>query len=315
MRRIFTFILLSISITFVSAQTLDELKKQMSDLEAKLAPVTAESDALKAEIDAVKGKIATYPGWYKGIFGLVGANFSSRNNWYAAAALKNSKTSLINGSLNGFLNKNANKYFWNNKASLNLGWQKQNINGESGAKFLPVADQLTASSLFGYKISSKLAASALGEYRTSVLSYTDTLTDKKVSAFNNPGYLDLGVGVTYTPIKNMVLVFHPLNYNFIFSKADDTFTPSLGCKIMGDYNTTLYKGIAWRSNLSAFFSYKDANPALHNGTWTNWFSFKIFNGIGVGIEHAIRYSPQEGKILNIGDKLQSYYVIGLTYSI
>ncbi|MEZ4909849.1 MAG: DUF3078 domain-containing protein [Saprospiraceae bacterium] len=314
MRHLFTLILLSLTFTYISAQTLEDLKKQKSDLEAKLAPVVAESDALKAEIDAVNGKIATYPGWYKGFFGLIGANFSSRNDWYAAANLKNSKTSLINGSLNGFLNHNANKYFWNNKASLNLGWQKQNIDGESDAKFQPVADQLSVSSLFGYKISSKLAASALGEYRSSILSYTDTLTNKKVSAFNNPGYLDLGVGVTYTPIKNMVLVFHPLNYNFIFSD-NDSFTSSLGCKIMGDYNTTIYKGIAWRSNLSAFLSYKNSDPSLHNGTWTNWFGFKIFNGIGVGIEHALRYSPQEGKLLNIGDKLQSYYVIGLTYSL
>lgn len=314
MRHFFTLLFFMVGVTILSAQTLDDLKKEKSDLEAKLAPVVAESDALKAKIDEVNGKISAFPGWYKGFFGLVGANFSSRNDWFAAADLKNSKTSSINMSLNAFLINNGSKYFWRNKGSLSLGWQKQNISGDSGAKYQPVADQLNISSLYGYKLSSKLAASVLGEYRTSVLNYADSIGNK-FSSFNNPGYLDIGAGVTYTPIKNMVLVFHPLNYNYIFSKSDNTFTSSLGCKIMGDYNTTIYKGIAWRSNLSAFFSYKNADPALHNGTWTNWFGFKIFNGIGVGIEHALRYSPVEGSLLGIGKKLQSYYIVGLTYTI
>ena len=79
---------------------------------------------------------------------------------------------------------------------------------------LRVADQFNLTSLYGYNITKKFAASALGEYRTSVLSYADT-SGVKVSSFNNPGYLDLGVGVTYTPMKNLILVFHPINYNFV----------------------------------------------------------------------------------------------------
>ena len=51
------------------------------------------------------------------------------------------------------------------------------------------------------------------------------------------------------------------------------------------------------------------------GTWTNWFGFKLFKGIGVGIEHGLRISPQEKILLNIDNSLQSYYVLGLSYSI
>ncbi|MBK9737227.1 MAG: DUF3078 domain-containing protein [Saprospiraceae bacterium] len=199
-------------------------------------------------------------------------------------------------------------YFWRNGGSLSLGWQKLKLGTELPndvkPKFQPVADVLNISSLFGYNLTKKIAASALGEYRTSV-----------INNFNNPGYLDLGVGFTYTPINNLVLVFHPLNYNFIFAKDDSKFTPSLGCKIFGSYNAEIYKGIKWKSNLTGFYSYKNNTPALHNGTWTNEFAFNIFNGIGVGITHGLRVSPQERSILAISEKLQSFFIVGLSYAL
>jgi hypothetical protein len=287
---------------FVNAQALEELKKQKADLEAKAAPVLAQADAIKAEIDAVNAKISTFPGWYKGAFGTLGANFTGRNDWFSAGDLKDSRATTILGSFNAFANNLEEKYFWRNSGSLNLGWQKLKLGNEiEGAepKFEPVADILNITSLFGYKLSSKLAASALGEYRTSV-----------IKNFNDPGYLDMGVGVTYTPINNMVLVFHPLNYNFVFAKDDTKFTPSLGCKIVGDYTTEIVKGLNWRSNLTGFFSYKNSTPSLHNGTWTNWFGFNLWKGIGVGAEFGLRISEQE-----VVDVVQNYYTVGLSYKL
>ena len=301
MRNIFTFLFMIMSLVIVSAQSLDELKKQKTELETKAAPVIAQADAIKAEIDAVNAQIATYPGWYKGAFGTLGANFTGRNQWFSAGDLKDSKATTIMGSFNAFANSLQDKYFWRNAGSLNLGWQKLKTGTEPAGEesdFEPVADILNITSLFGYKLSPKLAASALGEYRTSV-----------IKQFNNPGYLDIGVGVTYTPIKNMVFVFHPINYNFVFAKDDSKFTPSLGCKIVGDYTYEIIKGVNWRSNLTGFFSYKKSDPTLHNGTWTNWFGFNLWKGIGVGAEFGLRYSEQEIS------ELQNYYTVGLSYKI
>ena len=292
-------ILLLVTFTIVNAQTLDELKAKKANLEAQAAPVVAQADAIKAEIEAVNAKIATFPGWYKGAFGTLGANFAGRNNWYSAGDLSNSRATTIGGSFNAFLNNLQDKYFWRNSGALNLGWQKLAKGTESTTpKFEPVSDVLNITSLFGYKISSKLAASVLGEYRTSV-----------IKNFNNPGYLDLGAGVTYTPMQNMIIVFHPLNYNFIFAKNDTKFTPSLGCKIVGDYKTEIVKGLNWRTNLTGFISYKSQTPSLHNGTWTNWFGFNLWNGIGVGAEFGLRLSEQENS------ELQNYYTIGLSYKL
>ncbi len=298
MKNVFTLLFFMMTFFVMNAQSLVELKKMKSDIETKVAPIQTQVDGYKAEIDAINGKIAAFPGWYKGAFGTLGANFSGRNQWFSAGDLKDSRATTILGSFNAFANNIETKYFWRNSGSLNLGWQKLKTNKESTAKFEPVADILNITSLFGYNLTSKLAASALGEYRTSV-----------IRNFNDPGYLDLGVGLTYTPMKNMIIVFHPLNYNFIFSKDDSKFTPSLGCKIVGDYRTEIVKGINWRTNLTGFFSYKNSDPSLHNGTWTNWFGFNLYKGIGVGAEFGLRFSEQE---IN---ELQNYYTVGLSYKL
>lgn len=305
-KSIYTLVFLVLTgLVFGQEMTLEELKAKKQSLQDKMAPIQAQMDPIVAEIAAVNSAIANLPGWYTGASGIVGANFIGRNNWFAAGDNLNATSTTLSLSMNSFANLIQKKYFWRNSGGLSLGWQKLKVKKEDpDPDFTPVADVLNISSLFGYNIAPKLAASALGEYRTSV-----------IQNFNNPGYLDLGVGVTYTPLKNMVLVFHPLNYNFIFADNGDVFTPSLGCKILGDYNTKLTKGINWRSNLSGFFSYKNNDPALHNATWTNWLSFTLWKGIGVGIEHGLRFSPQEKDILKIDSGLQNYYVVGLTYNI
>jgi len=298
MKHIFTLIL-CFSILLVNAQTIDELKAKKAGLEAKAAPIVAEAAAIKAEIDGINKQIATFPGWYKGAFGTLGANFTGRNEWFSAGDLKDSRATTILGSFNAFANRLEDKYFWRNSGSLNLGWQKLKTGTEAvDPDFEPVADVLNVTSLFGYKLSSKLAASALGEYRTSV-----------IRQFNDPGYLDLGVGLTYTPMKNMIFVFHPINYNFVFAKDDSKFTPSLGCKIVCDYTTEIVKGVNWRTNLTGFLSYKNSDPSLHNGTWTNWIGFNLWKGIGVGAEFGLRYSEQEIA------KTQNYYTVGLSYKL
>jgi len=299
MKYFFTLILFSVLWINLSAQSLEELKQQKAELEAKAAPILAEAADIKAQISNINGKISSFPGWYKGAFGTLGANFTGRNQWFAAGDLSDSRSTTIMGSFNAFANNIETKYFWRNSASLNLGWQKLKKGNETTPpKFEPVSDILNITSLLGYNLKPKLAMSALGEYRTSV-----------IRNFNNPGYLDLGVGFTYTPLKNMIIVFHPLNYNLVFADDAAKFTSSLGCKIIGDYNTQIAKGVNWRTNLTSFLSYKNNNPSLHNGTWTNWLGFNIFNGIGVGLEFALRYSEQEIA------KTQNYYTVGLSYKL
>lgn len=302
MKKIQLLIVLLVLAFGLNAQTLEELQSQKKVLEGQISD-------LKTKLEEVeKTIVANFPdyGWKFGLAGTVGANLSGFSNW-APVANPNSRNTTILGSVNAFANKIEEKYFWRNTMNVNLGWQKlikdvdNVVEGED--EFTQTADVFNISSLYGYRLNEKVAISALGEYRTTLLNN-----------FNNPGYLDIGVGATWTPMPNLVVVFHPLNYNFIFAEEGNQFESSLGTKILADYNTVLFDKITWRSNLSAFLSYKDINN-LSNYTWTNSFAFNAFRGIGVGIEYALRINKQETANFGFDKDLQQYFVVGLTYAL
>lgn len=275
------------------AQTIEELKAEKAKKDAEIAKLQGESGALKAKIDA-------FPGWKFGAFGTIGANFSGFNNWFQNA-MPNSSTANIGVTVNGYANLDREKYFWRNSANINLGWLKiDNLDiSTDSPKFEATTDVFNISSLYGYKVSKTIAISALGEYRTSI-----------IKNFNNPGYLDLGVGATWTPIPELVVVVHPLNYNFVFAKDNPSFESSLGAKIVAQYAKTFFGRFNFKSNLSMFQSYKEAR--LSNYTWINSLGFNIWKGIGVGLEHGLRYNEQETPI---NPKAQTYWLVGLNYNL
>lgn len=305
---LFTFCLLLI-ISFASAQTKEELQAQKSEKQAEV-------DAAQKEVKALQKQIDALPGWKKGAFGVIGGSFSHFNNWYAQGAPNNSSGN-IGINFNAFANKLEDTYFWRNSLTVNLAWVKLDDKDDpnDNDSFQPTTDVFNISSLYGRKLSEKWAASALGEYRTTVLDN-----------FNDPGYLDVGVGFTWTPLDNLIVVIHPLNYNFVFADNDAVFESSLGAKVVADY-TRQFGDIAFKSNLSAFFSYKDSD--LSNWTWTNNFSYTLWKNIGVGFDFALRNNKQEalnyhldnytGPIANmpnfdnVDNDLQTYYTLGLTY--
>jgi len=302
-----------LGIATINAQTKEELQSQKAEKQAA-------ADALQAEANAIQAKIDALPGWRKGAFGTIGGSISEFNNWYSQAAANNSSGN-IGFTVNGFANLNQEKFFWNNSANINLGWVKldNKDNPLDSEDFEQTTDVFNISSLYGRKLSEKFAISALAEYRTTILDN-----------FNDPGYLDFGVGATWTPIQNLVVVIHPLNYNFVFSKNNSVFESSLGAKIVADY-TRQIGAVSFKSNLSMFQSYKSAN--LSNWTWINSFSYKLWKKIGVGFDVGLRDNRQESLNFQRGllgdgvdpetltfdsdafdNKLQTYWLLGLSYA-
>ena len=280
------------------SQTLEELQTMKADKEASIA-------SLSGELADIDGKIASMPGWKKGSFGTIGFNLSNFNNWVTKANPNSSATNIL-GSFNAFANQLEDKFFWRNSLNLAVGWQKliiDNTVDNVNSNFEQTTDALVISSLYGRKLNDIVAASGLGEIRTTVLN----------NAFN-PGYLDLGVGVTLTPSPPLVIVIHPLNYNFVFAKDDVAYQSSLGAKLVADYSNEIYPGVNFRSNVSSFLSYKDFDN-LSNFTWTNSLGFTAFKGIGIGIEYAVRANKQETNAAGSDKVNQNYWVIGLTYSL
>lgn len=301
-------------VTFTFAQTdmqtADELKAQLGPKKDSIA-------AIQGRIDAIQGKINGLPGWRKGIFGTLGANLSGSNNWYSQGTPNNSSGN-IGVTLNGFANLKQDKYFWNNSANINLQWVKLDNKDDAtdSEDFNGTTDVFNISSLFGYNLTKKFAVSALAEYRTSI-----------INNFNDPGYLDVGIGATWLPIKDMVVVIHPLNYNFVFADNDAVYQSSAGAKILVDYTRKLGP-VNFKTNFSTFQSYE--NSDLSNWTWINSFGYTLWNGIGLGFEFGLRSNKQEAlanelaqvpaiiptpSFDTVDNPIQSYWLFGLSYSL
>tara|TARA_R110000868_G_scaffold82956_10_gene234121 strand:- start:16537 stop:17463 length:927 start_codon:yes stop_codon:yes gene_type:complete len=289
------------------AQTVEELKAEQGPKKDSIAAIQARVNAIQAEIDGM-------PGWKKGAFGTIGGSISSFSNWYAQGTPNNSSGN-IGFTVNAFANNLQEKYFWRNSANVNLAWVKldDKDNPLDDDSFRGTTDVFSITSLYGRKLNEKFAISTLGEYRTTILNN-----------FNNPGYLDIGVGATWTPIPDLVVVIHPLNYNFVFSDNDAVFESSLGAKIVADY-TKKIGAVNFKSNLSMFQSYKSGD--LSNTTWTNSFGYTLWKMIGVGFDFGLRSNKQEAlnyslaqtpatatSFDDVDNKLQTYWMVGLNYA-
>lgn len=287
-----------------------------AELKALMGPKKDSIAAIQGRVDAIQGQIDALPGWKYGAFGTIGANISQFSNWYAQGT-PNVSSGTVGITGNAFANLKEEKFFWRNALSANLGWVKFDDEDDptDDDSFKEATDVFNISSLYGRNIAKNLAASALGEYRSTLLNN-----------FNDPGYLDVGVGATWTPLENLIVVVHPLNYNFIFSGSDSVFESSLGAKILVDYTRKLGP-LNFKSNLSAFQSYSSGD--LSNYTWINSLSYTLWKSIGVGFELGIRGNKQEAladaianaaidapvpTFDNVDNKVQNYWLLGLSYN-
>lgn len=307
MKKVVLAVLAIFTVTFSSAQTEEELKAKLGEKKDSIAAIQGRADAIQAQIDAL-------PGWKIGAFGTIGGTISQFNNWFAQGTPNNNAGNIgITGNV--FANLQQEKFFWRNALTTNLTWVKVDDKDDPADddSFQPTTDVFNLSSLYGRKLSEKWAVSGLMEYRTTILNN-----------FNDPGYLDLGVGATWTPIQNLVVVIHPLNYNFVFADDDTIFNSSLGAKIVADY-TRQIGAISFKSNLSAFSSYEDSD--LSNWTWTNGFAYTLWKAIGVGFDFGLRSNKQEAlnyqvntlgntaaTFDNIDNELQTFWTLGLSYA-
>ena len=301
--------LTSFVLTSANAQTVEELKAQQAAKKDTLA-------RLEGEIGALQGQIEAFPGWKVRAFGTIGVNITNFSDWFSKG-IPNSSGGNIAFSVNGIANLDQEKFFWRNSGTLNLAWVKFDDKDDPNDSddFEQATDVFNINSLYGRKLSDKWAASGLMEYRTTLLSN-----------FNDPGYLDLGVGFTWTPVTDLVVVIHPLNYNIVFSEMDAIFDSSLGAKIMADYARKLPGGVGFKTNFTTFQSYKSSD--LSNWTWTNSFGYTLWKVVGVGFEFGLRGNQQEtlnyeintlgnevATFDTIDNQLQTYWILGISYSI
>jgi len=296
---LFVFSFLSFGI--MNAQSMEELKSMKTDKQASI-------DAIQAEIDGIQKQINELPGWSTQILGTLGGNFSGFSNWIANENNNSTSNSFV-FDLFGTARYNGDKHFLYNDAILSLGSLTTDLNTKDDMDGVTatVPNKLNLSSLYGYKLTKTIALSGGLAYNTGILGD---------NVFNNPGDLDIGIGATWTPIKDFYLMVHPINYHWKFGD-DPNFNSALGAKIKAGYARELYKGIAWVSNLEGFYAYSNpASPSPNNHwyEWTNTFAFSIWKGIGVGFTYGLRTAASETFGSEDGDT-QSRYSLGLSYTL
>jgi len=322
MKKIIIFTLALFSFGMLSAQdgmSLEELKAKKAEVQAKFDAATAEATAAQGELDALQKEINMLSGWITGLSGLVGFNLSGSEAWIGNPNPTSTSTSLGLG-LTAFANKEQPKYFWNNKLIANKAWQKVDIDGNNDSELFDngTVDLLNVSSLYGYKLSEKIAISALGEFNSSIGNFLE------------PATLDIGAGITWRPIANLTAVIHPLNYHIAWSSQDNVDSQgALGAKIRVDYQNEFSvsgRKLAWSSTLTSFLPYDNVQSTLNEldefgaetgetreaglfeWTWLNTVSFQVFKGVGVGLNLGFRGADFEYP------DVQTLYGMGLTYT-
>lgn len=306
MKRILILMFLILGTSLSEAQTKEEL-------EALKAEKKDSVDALQSKVDALQAEIDALPGWRLRATGTIGGSVSGFNNWYAK---DKPNASVGNFGINvfGFADLIQDRFFWKNALNINIGWVKfDDKDDDTDSNNYEVAnDIINFSSLYGHKLSEKFAISGLMEYRSTL-----------VNNFNDPGFLDLGVGGTWTPLSELVVVIHPANYNFVFSKGDSQYDSSFGAKVVADY-TKNFGDLNVKSNLSVFFSYEGSE--LSNYTWTNSFSYTVWKSVGFGFDFGLRKNHQEALNFALSDDpdatfdtvdndLQSFWLVGLNINL
>lgn len=304
--RKFILPLLLFVVTLTHAQTKEELLSVQKSKKDSVAALQKKVDAIQSEIDAL-------PGWRMKTFGTIGGSLSGFNNWYSKET-PNSSVGNFGFNINATADLIEDKFFWKNATNINISWVKfDDKDDPSDSEDYEVAtDVFSLSSLYGHKLSDSFAVSAFGEYRSSL-----------VQNFNDPGFLDLGIGLTWTPLKDLVIVMHPLNYNFVFSSGENVYDSSLGAKIVADYSKK-FGDFNIKSNLSVFQSYKTSDYS--NYTWTNSLAYTLWKNLGIGFDFGLRKNKQEAlnyslktdpdaSFDNIDNKSQSYWLVGLNYTL
>jgi len=323
--------------------TLEELRSIQSDKISKMADLQAQINALQGEVDTYQADIDNLAGWRTGINGILGFNLNKSYGWVANPNPRAS-TSGLNVGITGFANYDKGKLFLHNKGVITESWQdvdrsREDIQANNDKLWdNALVDLLNLSALGGYKISETLGISAQAELNSSLLRN-----------FLSPGTLDIGLGVTWLPVKNMTVMVHPLNYHYAFSGISGLSSQgAIGAKVRIDYynDFRVYgKKVNWSSTLTSFLPYGSSDimpvpfdPELPDGasfeaglfeyTWLNTLSFEVWKGIGVGFAFGLRKSDFEGEKLSVdelealgcedclisGPKLQRYLNFGLTYN-
>jgi len=234
---------------------------------------------------------------------------SAFSNWAAGGQNAMGLVAWVNFKAN----LRSGKHVWANTIDLGYGF---NLQGKaSSALFTKTNDKIEITTAYGFQIhkNNKWYLTVLGNFRTQFaegFNYPDDST--VISRFMAPGYLVVGIGVTYAPAKWFSLYFSPASGRFTFVTSptladagafgvDSAYTDASGVRHHGktmrgefgpylraDLNKDLVKNINLTSSLELFTDY------LHNFgnidvNWSLYLTMKVNKWLAASIQTQLIY--------------------------
>lgn len=260
--------------------------------------------------------------WKAGISMTAGFSQISLTNWTAGGYGQIS----LNTYADITANYEKNKLMWNNELQVGYGFIQS---FETGYK--KSDDRLILDSKFGYKAVDKLYISAAFNMRTQ---FAEGLQDKvRVSDFFAPANLTLGIGIDYTPVKNVSINVAPLTGKTVIvkdpelrlkygNKEDQLMRFELGAQITGTAKVQL-QNFNFNTTLVLFSDYLN-KPQNIKVNWDANVEAKVSKFFSVTLRTNLIYDDtvmitkkdKDGNQYEAaGVQFKEIFSIGLTYSL
>lgn len=272
----------------------------------------------------------------KSVFGLNGTQ-SSFVNWNAGGRNNLSVIGFISASAD----YNRNNWQWKNNLELALGGMKYLDSTGRKQGFQKTDDKIDFSTNVGYKLKEHWYASFIGGFRTQFMDGFAYPNDSvRVSTFLAPGYVNLSLGIDYTPNDNFSLFISPASSkmtfvndqvladagafgveNAVFSAnggviSGKRFRAEFGSYLKMTYNKEIAKNINLKSSLELFSNYAH-NPQNIDVNANVLWNFKVNSWLSASLNWTLIYDD-DIKIRdinnNVGPRTQFKSVLGLGLS-
>ena len=183
------------------------MKRFILSLSAMLAAVVIYAQEAAPAVDSTKAQ------WLKGVGTTIGFSQLSLTNWAAGGYGQLS----LNTYVDAYANCTKGDLIWNNELQAGYGFIESFETGYTKSD-----DRLIFDSKVGYKAVENLYFSAVFNFRSQFAEGYKSQTDKTpISAFFAPAYATLGLGIDYTPSKNISVNFAPLTGKTVMVKIPE----------------------------------------------------------------------------------------------
>lgn len=247
-------------------------------------------------------------------------NQAAYSNWNAGGANNIGLNAKVNYS---FIYKNRRHYIDNN---LQLRYGMVATKGQASKK---TDDYIQFYSNYGYDLKNNFYLSA-GLRLTTQFSYgynykntPDPEASDRVSSFMAPGYLDVGLGISYNPSENLQIIFRPATGRFTFVLDPDlqkagnyglehdgqNLRTEFGALLNISYQLDITEGLSYTSRLNLFSNYSN-HPERVDLTYDGSLNIRFNKYIKTNVSVNLIYDHDQLQRLQLRETLG----VGFSYN-